>query len=107
MQWPKKKGQLDTHNGRVDKTLQNEQHQPIKSLQTQMWQSRVMVCNATFNNISLISWRSVLFVEETGVHGKNHRPVASYWQTVSHNGVSSTHSHERDSNSQHRGRRTL
>jgi len=22
MQWPKKKGQLDTHNGRVDKTLQ-------------------------------------------------------------------------------------
>jgi hypothetical protein len=25
---------------------------------------RVMVFNATFNNISVISWRSVLFVEE-------------------------------------------
>jgi hypothetical protein len=29
-----------------------------------------MVFNATFNNISVISWRSVLLVEETGVHGK-------------------------------------
>jgi hypothetical protein len=28
---------------------------------------RVMVFNATFNNISIISWRSVLLVEETGV----------------------------------------
>jgi hypothetical protein len=28
---------------------------------------RVMVVNATFNNISVISWRSVLLVEETGV----------------------------------------
>jgi hypothetical protein len=27
---------------------------------------RVMVFNATFNNISIISWRSVLLVEETG-----------------------------------------
>jgi hypothetical protein len=26
----------------------------------------VMVFNATFNNISVISWRSVLLVEETG-----------------------------------------
>ena len=32
----------------------------------------VMLLNATFNNISVISWRSVLFVEETGVPGKNH-----------------------------------
>ena len=29
-----------------------------------------MVFNATFNNISAISWRSVLLVEETRVHGK-------------------------------------
>ena len=35
---------------------------------------RVMVFNATFNNISVISWWSVLLVEETGVHGENHRP---------------------------------
>jgi len=34
-----------------------------------------MVFNATFNNISVISWQSVLFVEETGVHGENHRPL--------------------------------
>jgi hypothetical protein len=27
---------------------------------------RVMVFNATFNNISVISWWSVLLVEETG-----------------------------------------
>jgi len=32
-----------------------------------------MVFNANFNNILAISWRSVLFVEETG---ENHRHVA-------------------------------
>jgi len=33
-----------------------------------------MVFNATFNNISVISWQSesVLLVEETGVAGENH-----------------------------------
>jgi hypothetical protein len=36
---------------------------------------RFMVFNATFNNISVISWRSVLLVEETG---ENHRPVAGH-----------------------------
>jgi len=29
----------------------------------------VMVFNTTFNNISVISWRSILLVEETGVPG--------------------------------------
>jgi hypothetical protein len=29
-----------------------------------------MVFNATFNNISVISWRAVLLVEETGVLGE-------------------------------------
>ena len=38
----------------------------------------LMVFSATFNNISVISWRSVLLVEETGVPGENHRPVASH-----------------------------
>jgi hypothetical protein len=33
----------------------------------------VMVFNATVNNISVTSWRSVLLVEETGVPGENHR----------------------------------
>ena len=48
-----------------------------------------MVFNATFNNISVISWRSVLLVEETRVPGENLRPVAGHWQTLSHNVVSS------------------
>ena len=39
-----------------------------------------MVFNATFNNISVISWRSVLLVEGTGVLGEKHRPVASHWK---------------------------
>jgi hypothetical protein len=38
----------------------------------------LMVFNATFNNISVISWKSVLLVEETGEPGENHRPVASH-----------------------------
>ena len=47
-----------------------------------------MVFNTTFNNISVISWWSVLLVEETGEPGENHRAVASHWQTLSHNVVS-------------------
>ena len=47
----------------------------------------LMVFNTIFNNISAISWRSVLLVEETGGSGENHRPVASHWQTLSHNVV--------------------
>jgi hypothetical protein len=35
------------------------------------------VLNATFGNISAISWRPVLVVEEDGVPGKNHPPWAS------------------------------
>jgi hypothetical protein len=31
---------------------------------------RFVVFNATFNNISVISWQSVLLVEETGVPGE-------------------------------------
>jgi len=34
-----------------------------------------MVFNATFNNISVMSCRSLLFVEETG---ENHRPATSH-----------------------------
>ena len=46
--------------------------------------------DATFNNISFISWQSVLLVEETGVPGENNRPVASHC----------TSRHEQCSNSQ-------
>jgi hypothetical protein len=39
-----------------------------------------MVDNTTFNStcISVISWQSVLLVEETGVSGEKHRPVPSH-----------------------------
>jgi hypothetical protein len=47
---------------------------------------RVMVFNATFNNISV------------GIgqfdSGENHRPVASHWQTLSHNVVSNSPRYE-------------
>ena len=37
----------------------------------------LMVFDATFNNISVLSWRSVVLVEKTG---ENHRLVESHWQ---------------------------
>ena len=58
----------------------------------------LMEFNAPFNTISDTSLRSVLLVEEAGVPGENHRPVASHCQTLSHNVVSSTPHHERGSN---------
>ena len=54
---------------------------------------RIVVLNATCNNILAMSWW-----EETGVPQKNHRPAASQCQTLSHNIVSSTPRNERDSN---------
>ena len=36
-----------------------------------------MVFNDTFNNISVISWSSVLLLEETGVPGEKPRSVAN------------------------------
>jgi hypothetical protein len=42
-----------------------------------------MVLSATFSNISAISWRPVLLVEEAGVPEKNRRPWASNWLNVS------------------------
>jgi hypothetical protein len=43
-------------------TLQKKKN--LYSLVKKMW-VRVMVFNATFNDISLVSWQSVLLVEET------------------------------------------
>jgi hypothetical protein len=50
----------------------------------------IVVINATYNNISAISLRSVLLVEESGELGENHRPVAVHWQTLWPDVVSST-----------------
>ena len=53
-----------------------------------------LVFNTAFNNISVISWHSLLLVQETEVLGENHWPVASHWQTLSHNVISSTPRHD-------------
>jgi len=37
-----------------------------------------MVFNVTFNNISVISWQSVLLVEKTGAPRENHWPITSH-----------------------------
>ena len=47
-------------------------------VQGMFFRFRVMVLDTIFNNISVISWRSVLLVEETGVPVENHQPVASH-----------------------------
>jgi hypothetical protein len=54
-----------------------------------------MVFNATFNNISIISWRSVLLTEETGKPPTYRKSLINLSQNV----VSSTPHHQRDSNS--------
>ena len=59
---------------------------------------RIMLFSSTFNNISVISWCSIL--RSTRVHGENHWPAASQWQNLSHNVVSSKPRPERGSNSQ-------
>jgi len=38
----------------------------------------IMLLNTTFNNISVISWRLVLLVEETGAFRENHTPATSH-----------------------------
>ena len=54
----------------------------------------LMMYNATFNNIFVILWWSVLLVDETRIPGENHRLVASHRQTLSHNVAWSTPCHE-------------
>jgi hypothetical protein len=43
-----------------------------------------MVFNATFNNISALSWRSVLLVGETGVPRENHRATDKFYHIMLH-----------------------
>jgi hypothetical protein len=47
----------------------------------------VMVFNAALTHISVISWQSVLLVEQTELPGENHRPAASHLHTLSYNVV--------------------
>jgi hypothetical protein len=52
------------------------------NIKGKLWKTENIVClmefNTTFNKFSVISWQSVLLVEETGGPGENHRPVASH-----------------------------
>jgi hypothetical protein len=59
-----------------------------------------MVFNATLNNISVISWRSVLLIEETGVPGENTYLSQVTDKLLSYNVVSNAPRHEQGSNSQ-------
>jgi hypothetical protein len=65
-----------------------------------MYSVRFIVFKTSFNNMSVISCRSVLLVETIRVPGENHWPVAYHWQTLSHNAVSDKPYHEWDSYSQ-------
>jgi hypothetical protein len=49
----------------------------FNSSQTQ-FRVMIVVYNAILNTISVILWRSVLLVEETGIPGENHRPAISH-----------------------------
>jgi hypothetical protein len=69
-------------------TILKKQHISIDDFKV-----KVMVFNTTFNNISFISWWSILLMKETGVPGQNHWPAGSQWQTFLRNVVSSTSHH--------------
>ena len=60
----------------------------------------MLVFRAIINSISIVSCRLLVLVEETGVPGENHSPVASQRQTSSHTVVANTPRYEWDSNSQ-------
>ena len=65
---------------RHSKVKRNYNHTPtmhshvtfFEMTRTRAKRVRVMVFDDSVNNISIISWRSVLLVEETGTPGKNH-----------------------------------
>ena len=54
---------------------------------------RIILFNATFNNISVISWRSVLLMDETKAPRETHSSAASHCQTLFFRVVSSTSGH--------------
>ena len=53
------------------------EYKNIDSFNRAVFQVLFLVFHATFINISLISWMSVLLVEEIEVHSENHRAVPS------------------------------
>ena len=57
------------------KTFQGHKHSSVNFSGVRI---RVMMFNATFNNILAISWPSVLLVGKIGVPREKHRPGASH-----------------------------
>ena len=55
----------------------NQQNEVSLTISSVCFVCLLMVLNATFTNISVISWRSVLLGMETEGPGEIHRPVAS------------------------------
>jgi hypothetical protein len=69
-----------------------EIEEPIRMYQIQCAQPvsgiTFIMSYTTFNNNSVILWRSVLLIlQEAVLPGENHRPVASHWQTLSRNAL--------------------
>ena len=62
--------------GTNHKTRTNRTKYIIQKTSMRMFRVTVVIFNATFNNISVISWRSILLGEETGVPGEKNRPAA-------------------------------
>ena len=81
------------HNGQSQKSAEVTLIQPWNSSGKPRNYAILFVCllgdvfNAAFNNSSVISWQSALLMEKTTGPGENHGPVASHWQTLSHNVV--------------------
>ena len=70
-------------HGEIRASLQHSkliesQNNAIYTKQEREIDNRDLVFKATFNNISVISWRSVLLAEQTGILGENQRPASSH-----------------------------
>ena len=97
-----KESHLVVHPILISKGVNVNEHWGNIILKLKNERVRVIVFYATFNDISVTSWWSVLLVEETRVLPKeNLRPVASPLQTISLKVVTIPPCLERDSNSQH------
>ena len=59
--------------------IMNEHVLLLKMMTTISW-VMIMVLNATFNNISVISCQSLWFVAETKIPEENHQHAANHWQ---------------------------
>ena len=71
------KSSLSTNTSGVNKHEKNQKYCcSSRSTIDLIW---FLVLNATFSNISAISWQPVLVAEEAGVPGEDHRPWTSNW----------------------------